>query len=159
MILERRTLLIGMTLSGIGLLSAVASCAPKSRIYAMQIHLDPGCGCCHTWVDLMQQAGRFNVTATEAKNMLALKAKLGVPSDLSSCHTAEVGDYVIEGHVPVADVLRLIEERPAGVRGIAVPGMPRGSPGMEQPNGTIDPYEVVAFTAEGKTSTFARYGV
>jgi hypothetical protein len=144
MILERRTLLIGMTLSG---------------IYAMQIHLDPGCGCCHTWVDLMQQAGRFNVTATEAKNMLALKAKLGVPSDLSSCHTAEVGDYVIEGHVPVADVLRLIEERPAGVRGIAVPGMPRGSPGMEQPNGTIDPYEVVAFTAEGKTSTFARYGV
>lgn len=88
--------------------------------------------------------------------MPSLKRRLGVPDDLASCHTAEVEGYVVEGHVPAEDIVRLIEQRPAGVRGLAVPGMPIGSPGMEQ-GGRRDAFEVIAFRANGSREVFARY--
>lgn len=80
----------------------------------------------------------------------------GVPDDLRSCHTAKVGNYTIEGHVPAEDIHRLLKEKPAGVIGIAVPGMPMGSPGMEQ-GGRTQPYEVIAFTKDGKRTVFAKH--
>lgn len=89
-------------------------------------------------------------------NMPALKRRLGVSDDLASCHTAEVEGYVIEGHVPAEDIVRLIEQRPAGVKGLAVPGMPIGSPGMEQV-GRRDAFDVIAFRANGSRDVFSHY--
>ncbi len=83
-----------------------------------------------------------------------MKRRLGVPEELGSCHTAEIAGLVIEGHVPLEDVARLVRERPAGTKGIAVPGMPLGSPGMEVPDGTTQPYQVIAFDAAGNLSVF-----
>lgn len=135
----------------------INACTPTPRIYAMEVSRDVGCMCCHARADLMKASTRFTVTLKEGEDLPTLKQRLGVPPDLGSCHTAVVDDYVIEGHVPAEDILRLLDERPAGVRGIAVPGMPRGSPGMEQPNGAIDPYDVIAFRADGSSYVFARY--
>ena len=81
-----------------------------------------------------------------------------LPPELASCHTTEVAGYVIEGHVPAADVLRLLRDKPAGIIGLAVPGMPAGSPGMEVPSGRRDPYQVIAFTADGRGRVFSRHG-
>ena len=86
-----------------------------------------------------------------------MKTRYGVPSSLYSCHTAIVDGYIIEGHVPSAEIKRLLAERPEGVVGLAVPGMPVGSPGMESPDGATQPYNVIAFTATGATSIFASY--
>ncbi len=135
----------------------ISACTPTPRIYAMEVSRDVGCMCCHAWADLMKASTRFTVTLKENDDLPALKQRLGVPPDLGSCHTAVVDGYVIEGHVPAEDILRLLDERPAGVRGIAVPGMPRGSPGMEQPNGATDPYDVIAFRADGSSYVFARH--
>ena len=111
---------------------------------------DPGCGCCANWIAQLEKAG-FRATVTESRNIDALKDSKGVPRSARSCHTGTVGGYVIEGHVPVADIRRLLKERPAGVAGLAVPGMPAGSPGMEVPGGQVDPYDTIAFDAAGKT--------
>jgi hypothetical protein len=81
-----------------------------------------------------------------------------VPADLASCHTTTVGGYVVEGHVPLDQVARLLRERPTGIRGIAVPGMPAGSPGMETPDGSVEPYQVIAFDAQGRTSIYHTVG-
>ncbi len=89
--------------------------------------------------------------------MAAMKRRLGVPEELASCHTGEVGDYVIEGHAPLADIVRLLSERPRHVRGIAVPGMPTGSLGMEIPSGRRDAFDVIAFHHDGARSVFARH--
>ena len=86
--------------------------------------------------------------------MPSIKRQYGVPEQLASCHTAIVGGYAIEGHVPLADVERLLKDRPAGIKGIAVPGMPRGSPGMEMPDGARDQFDVIAFNADGKAAVF-----
>ncbi len=109
------------------------------------------CGCCQNWADQMEAAG-FQVEVRNVTNLGGIKSELGVPPRVSSCHTAVVADYVIEGHVPPAQVLRLLDERPA-LRGIAVGGMPIGSPGMEGPN--PEPYDVMAFDAKGNTSVYA----
>ena len=113
---------------------------------------DPNCGCCGAWADHLRRAG-FPVEIVESANVNAVKQRLGVPADLASCHTAEVQGYVIEGHVPASAILRLLEERPVGV-GLAVPGMPIGSPGME--GGASETYDVVFFSRQGRR-TFARY--
>ena len=104
----------------------------------------------------MRASGRFIVTTADDPDLAAFKSTRGVPADLASCHTAIVGDYVIEGHVPLADVVRLLEERPT-IAGIAVGGMPPGSPGMEQPGGGNAAYDVVAFTSGGQRSVFSHY--
>jgi hypothetical protein len=114
---------------------------------------DPSCGCCAAWIDHMRAAG-FMVDVVETAELNRVKQRLGVPQDLASCHSAEVGEYVVEGHVPAAEVKRLLAERPRA-RGLAVPGMPMGSPGMEM-DGQSDTYEVVLFGPAGRT-TFARY--
>jgi hypothetical protein len=134
-----------------------AACSQSPRVYDMKVSRDVGCLCCHAWAELMEQSGRFNITLTDGEDLPAMKQRLGVPGGFGSCHTGVVDGYVVEGHVPAEDILQLLEERPSGVRGLAVPGMPRGSPGMEQPNGARDPYDVYAFKANGETTIFAHH--
>lgn len=111
------------------------------------------CGCCAKWVDHMRAQG-FDVKVQDVGDVGPVKVTHGVPEDLSSCHTALVGGYVIEGHVPADAVKRLLRERPK-IAGIAVPGMPVGSPGMEQP-GRRDPYAIVSFDKAGQRKIYER---
>lgn len=110
----------------------------------MVVYRDPNCGCCEAWAGQARQAG-FKVTVVNDSDMPAVKRRFGVPEGLGSCHTTVVAGYAFEGHVPLADVQRLLRERPVDVKGLAVPGMPAGSPGMEVPDGTKQPFEVIAF--------------
>ena len=119
----------------------------------MTVYRDPSCGCCEAWAEIAKKAG-YQVALVDHPDMPAIKARLGVPEALASCHTATVGGYALEGHVPLAAVVRLLEEKPKDVRGIAVAGMPRGSPGMEMPDGSKDDFEVMAFDAAGRISVF-----
>lgn len=118
---------------------------------AMTVYKDAECGCCKEWVKHVQKAG-FVVTAYDMPDMNAVKTRFGVPGALQSCHTAVVGAYVLEGHVPADLVARLVREKPAAL-GLAVPGMPQGSPGMEGPD--KDKYDVVLFERSGKTRVYA----
>ena len=120
----------------------------------MTVYKDPNCGCCSKWVKHMEAVGH-NVTTVNTKDMDKTKAALGVPNHLRSCHTAKVDGYVLEGHVPAADVERLLSERPEA-RGLAVPGMPTGSPGMEMPGVSPDSYEVILFD-DKQGQVFSRY--
>lgn len=121
---------------------------------AMTVYRDPSCGCCEAWAEQARGQG-FDVRVIDRPDMPAIKRQHGVPEELSSCHTAILAGYAIEGHVPFADVRRLLTSKPSGVRGLAVPGMPRGSPGMEMPDGSKDPFEVMAFDAEGRARVFS----
>jgi len=116
------------------------------------VHKDPGCGCCAGWVKHLEGAG-FAAKVIETRNLDPLKRRLGVPDDLAACHTAEVAGYVIEGHVPAAAIQRLLQEKPPAT-GLAVPGMPMGSPGME--GGTPERYDVVLFGPASRR-TFMRF--
>ena len=116
---------------------------------------DPQCGCCEEWAKHVRTGLDHEVMVREDRPMAEVKAEAGVPDDLTSCHTMEVDGYVIEGHVPVREIARLLEERPDGVTGLAVPGMPLGSPGMEV-GGRVQPYQVIAFGPAGE-SVFASY--
>ena len=122
----------------------------------MVVHKSASCGCCGLWVDHMRHAG-FEVDVRNEDNLNPIKEALGVPYGKGSCHTAEVGGYVIEGHVPAEDVLRLLTEKPDG-RGLVLPGMPAGSPGMEMPDGRVQPYAVELVAKDGSTSIFSRHG-
>jgi hypothetical protein len=122
----------------------------------MTVVRDPGCGCCLNWVDHLEKAG-IKATVSESADMDAIKDQRGVPAAARSCHTGVIGGYVIEGHVPAGDIKRLLMEHPADVAGLAVPGMPAGSPGMEVPGGRIQPYDVMAFDKAGKTRVFASH--
>jgi hypothetical protein len=144
---RRRALaLVGAAPLGLALPAAAEAGAP------MTVHRDPSCGCCGAWVAHVRGAG-FAVTVRDSADIDAVKRHLGVPPELASCHTAEVQGYVVEGHVPADAVLKLLAERPQAT-GLAVPGMPAGSPGME--GGTPQTYEVVLFGPQGRR-TFARY--
>lgn len=125
-------------------LSAPASTAAEP---AITVHKTPWCGCCGDWVDHLRDDG-FDVTVREHEDLSPVRTRLDVPLALGSCHTAEVAGYAIEGHVPATDIRRLLLERPDGVRGLSVPGMPVGSPGMEMGD-RKDPYNVVAFGEDG----------
>ena len=118
---------------------------------AITVYKDPTCGCCNEWIKHMQKAG-FTVTAENSTKMDAIKAKLGVPGVLASCHTAVVSDYIVEGHVPADLVQKMLKEKP-NARGLAVPGMPMGSPGMEGP--TKEQYNVMLFDRLGKATVYA----
>ena len=117
------------------------------------LYKDPNCGCCSKWAEHMQRNG-FRVTAHDVADLTAVKRKQRVPEPLGSCHTAIVTGYTIEGHVPADVVRRLLAERPPGIIGLAVPGMPLGSPGMESP--TPQRYEILAFDAKGASRVFER---
>lgn len=119
------------------------------------VYKDPTCGCCGKWVDLLRNEG-FVVTVNDVRNIAAIKDTYRVPQTLRSCHTALINGYAIEGHVPPADITRLLKEK-AAVAGLAVPGMPIGSPGMEVPGVTPQSYQVIAFDARGGSRVFATY--
>lgn len=120
------------------------------------VHKSPSCGCCTSWITHMRESG-FQVEVRDVSDLSRIKERLGVPDDKASCHTAELGGYFVEGHVPAKDVMRLIVEQPAA-RGIAVPGMPLGSPGMEVPDGRVQPYTVDLIALDGSSSDYARHG-
>jgi len=119
----------------------------------VQVYKSPTCGCCNKWIEHLESNG-FSVHATDVPDLTPIKAENGVPRRLASCHTAIVDGYLVEGHVPAADVHRLLRERPK-VSGLAVPGMPIGSPGMEGPN--PERYQVLSFGPEG-VSVFSTHG-
>lgn len=125
---------------------------PGSRV-AMTVYRDPGCGCCKAWAEIARNAG-FRPEVVSRQDMPAIKQQYGIPEELASCHTTLVGGYVVEGHVPIADVRRLLAAGPARIKGIAVAGMPIGSPGMEAPDGTKQPFAVMAFDEAGRITRF-----
>ena len=150
MILTRRAA-IAATAAVPLLLAAGAEAAPAPVIAVTK---SPTCGCCNGWIAHLRRAG-FQVSVTEAADVTPTARRLGVPDDLRSCHTASVGGYAIEGHVPAADIRRLLRDRPAAA-GIAVPGMPMGSPGMDH-GGRREPYQTILFTRAGRRTVFASH--
>jgi hypothetical protein len=128
-----------------------ADAAPK-----ITVHKSDSCGCCKLWVTHLEKAG-FAVTVLTENNLGPIKERVGVPHGLGSCHTGEVEGYFVEGHVPAADIKRLLREKPKA-KGLTVPGMPAGSPGMEVPSGQVDPYDVLLVAMDGSTSVFAHHG-
>ena len=136
---------------------AVAACAPGVRSSTeLAVYKTPTCACCTAWVDHMRTAG-FEARVNELPSLRSIRGAQGVPEALASCHTALIGGYVLEGHVPAEDVHRLLAERPEAV-GLAAPGMPLGSPGMETPDGQREPYETLLILKGGSTRVFARHG-
>src|SRR5688572_14921678 len=125
--------------------------APQVDVYKTRT-----CGCCAKWVDHLKANG-FAPRVMDVPSTAEYRKQYGVPEKLLSCHTAVVGGYSIEGHVPAADIHRLLKEKPKGVIGLAVPGMPMGSPGMEVPSGQTQPYKVLAFDRDGRTTVFASH--
>jgi len=147
--IRRRQLLSALAVAPLALLLPGAAHG-ATRVL---VHKLASCGCCSLWVEHLSAAG-FEVTTRSVNDLDPLRARLGVPKDLASCHTAIVDRYAIEGHVPAADIQRLLRERP-DIAGLAVPGMVLGSPGME--GARRDPYEVLAFERNGATTVYARY--
>lgn len=153
MAIKRRNLLAGgIAAAALGaagwLLIPGAAADPDVVVYK-----SPSCGCCGNWVKHLTANG-FTVAVKERDDLTPIKVRLGVPEPLESCHTAEVGGYVVEGHVPAADIRRLLAERPKA-RGLAVPGMPAGSPGMED-GGRHEAFQVILFGDQGY-SVYARH--
>jgi hypothetical protein len=157
--LTRRAWIARVTTTALGaaaltsLLPRISAAAPKPT--PITVYKDPSCGCCKNWVEHLRANG-FAPEVHDRADMDALKDSLGVPAALRACHTGVVGTYVIEGHVPAADVKKLLTTKPAKTVGIAVPGMPAGSPGMEM-GGRADHYDVIAFASAGATRVFARH--
>ncbi|MBI2485703.1 MAG: DUF411 domain-containing protein [Deltaproteobacteria bacterium] len=137
-----------LTLGGVSVYSE-----PQSSINTITVYKDPSCGCCSKWVDHLREHG-YQVTAHDVSDMTKIKTKYGVPRALSSCHTAVVDGYVVEGHVPADVISRLLTERPKVV-GITVPDMPMGSPGMEGPYS--EPYDVLTFDSQGNTKVYTSH--
>jgi hypothetical protein len=127
--------------------------AQGGSLPTMKVSKDPDCGCCGGWIDYLRQAG-VSIDVTETKELDKVRTRLGVPDDLASCHTAEIGGYVIEGHVPYPSIRKLLAEKPRAL-GLSVPGMPQSAPGMDVP-GSSDAYEVVLFGKDGR-KRFARF--
>jgi hypothetical protein len=140
-------------------LASFSACAEKPSPTALPhltVYKSPTCSCCIKWVEHMRDAG-FEVQVNDVDNVHPVKMRVGVPPGKGSCHTAEIGGYFLEGHVPASDVKRLLAQRPAA-KGLAVPGMPLGSPGIEVPDGTKHPYDVELVAPDGTTSAFSHHG-
>ena len=133
---------------------AFGSSSARAGLPSVKAYRNPGCGCCEKWSGLMKDAG-FAITMEDDPNLTDRKASLGVPADIAGCHTAIIGQYIIEGHVPPADVIKFLREAPVAL-GLAVPGMPAESPGMETGR-SADKYDVLLFTKDGKSSIFASH--
>ena len=145
--MNKRTL-IGLAALALTITSTAAQAAQ------LTVHKSPYCGCCTKWIEHVEKHG-FTVKVIETEDMAAVKKRLGVPQALASCHTTQVGGYFVEGHVPAADIKRLLAQKPKAA-GIAVPGMPAGSPGMEM-GGQKQPYSTLLVSKAGKPSIFARH--
>lgn len=139
--------------AAIGAAAPLWARTPAPATMAVEVWKDPSCGCCGDWIDHVQANG-FKVTTHDSGNN-AVRARLGLPAKFGSCHTALVGGYVVEGHVPAADVKRLLKEKPNAL-GLAVPGMPVGSPGMDGPayGGRRDAYDTVLVLRDGSSRVF-----
>ena len=137
-------------------LTAPAIVGAQAGSPVVEVYKTPTCGCCGKWVDHLRANG-FNVRVTNMESTGPVQSRHGVPPEIRSCHTAIVDGYVVEGHVPAADVKRLLKERP-GVIGIAVAGMPVGSPGMEVAGTEPHPYYVLSFDKGGRIDKFSSYG-
>jgi hypothetical protein len=137
-------------------LVAAASQAPKTAEPAVVVYKSATCGCCGIWVQHLQARG-FQATVNNVSDSQLTRVAIesGVPADLQTCHTAKVGGYIVEGHVPAEDIQRMLKEKPA-IAGIGVGGMPMGSPGMEQ-GGVKQPFNTMAFTKDGKQTVFAKH--
>ncbi len=138
------------TAQGYAALSGAADTKPSVVVYK-----SPTCGCCSKWIEHMKANG-FDVKSTDMDDVGTVKKQYGVPVDSQSCHTALVEGYVLEGHVPATAVKKMLKDKPKVV-GLAVPGMPVGSPGMEVPSGQVEPYNVVSFDKAGKTAVFEKH--
>jgi len=149
-------LAVALSLSPVAGPAAQKKTAATPRPVMLAVYKTPTCGCCAKWVEHMKQNG-FTVHVTDLNDLSAIKTKHGVPGRLQSCHTGVVNGYVVEGHVPASDVKRMLKELPA-VSGLALPGMPAGSPGMEAPGMKTPPYEVLSFDKSGATRTYSRHG-
>ena len=151
----RKTFALGAALFALTLTTGAAkpSVNPIPKQTRITVYKDPGCRCCKSWIEHLIKHG-YGVDAKDTPDMAEVKRTLGVPDALTSCHTAVVNGYLIEGHVPAADIARLLKEKPK-VAGLAVPGMPMGSPGMEGPQ--QQHYQVLSFDKNGKTKIFASY--
>jgi len=151
-----RTFALGVSVVALGLTTGAApasSIGTAAKKPTITVYKDPSCGCCKSWIEHLIKHG-YQVDAKDTPQMTEIKRSLGVPDGLSACHTAVVNGYLIEGHVPAADIARLLKEKPK-VAGLAVPGMPMGSPGMEGPR--KQHYQVLSFDKAGKTKVFASY--
>ena len=151
-----RPLSLGVSVVALALTTGAAPASPidvAAGKPTITVYKDPGCGCCKSWIEHLIKHG-YRVDAKDTPDMTGIKRGLGVPDALSACHTAVVNGYLIEGHVPAADIARLLKEKPK-VAGLAVPGMPMGSPGMEGPR--TQHYQVLSFDKTGKTKVFASY--
>lgn len=156
--MNRRTFVVrgvGLCLVGVSSRWSLARAGAPGWGKAMTVYKSSTCGCCAKWVDHVHAAG-FATTIHDTEDMDQIKDKLGVPPAVRSCHTALVGTYLIEGHVPAADIRRLLAQQ-TKTMGLAVPGMPGGTPGMAQAGKPISDFEVVAFERDGGTRIFARY--
>ena len=149
MTIGRRDLLVGF-----GILAVAPAAAQGGPL--VEVWRDPNCGCCGGWTVHMREAG-FTVRETVLPALGPVRRMLGTPADLLSCHAARVQGVVLEGHVPALAVRRALAARPAGLLGLAVPAMPIGAPGMEVPGQPDDVYDVVAFDAAGRQSSFMRF--
>ena len=141
-------------LLGLFALPAVAGIATAAAAPTVVVNKTPTCGCCGLWVKHLQAAG-FEVEVHDLDNLAPVKERVGVPFGKGSCHTAEVDGYFVEGHVPASDIKRLLRERPKA-KGLTVPGMPAGSPGMEM-GGLRDPYDTLLIRPDGTAEVFARH--
>ncbi|MAI32362.1 MAG: metal-binding protein [Rhodopirellula sp.] len=148
--MKKHTLAFGL-MAALGFsTTALAGGAAQS----IHVYKSPTCGCCGDWIDHLEENG-FKVTATDTNDMGRIKADAGLIAGLGSCHTAFISDYVIEGHVPAEDIKRLISEAPRA-KGLSVPGMPIGSPGMEMGD-RKDHYKVILFNESGQTRIFSEH--
>ena len=149
-ILNRRIWLVGV------LTLPLAAASTQQHTNLVEVWKDPNCGCCKDWVTILEKSG-FTVRVFDSGNE-AMRAQLGIPDKLGSCHTARVGGYAIEGHVPVREIRRLLREQPKAI-GLTVPGMVVGSPGMDGSvyKGRKDPYSVLLVHANGESSIFQKY--
>ena len=147
--MTRRSVLVFLSSLALAMIFGAAAQADEEVL----VYKNESCGCCNKWVDHMRANG-FKVKTSNLASLATIKTMAGVRPQFEACHTALVGDYVVEGHVPAADVKRLLKERPP-IAGLAVPGMPQGSPGMEGP--TSQPYQVLGFDKEGATTVYSTH--
>lgn len=141
---------------GLAVLAALIFATAANAAAPIVVHRDPGCGCCEKWAEQVRAEFRRRVTIVDDRSRAAFQRARGIPQQLSSCHTAVIDGLVFEGHVPIADMKRLLAQRPRGVSGLAVSGMPIGSPGMEVAGQRAQPYVVMAFGPSGQR-IFARH--
>ena len=141
----------------LALFVAPPAIAATKNLPAIEVWKSPTCGCCGKWVEHLEANG-FEVKANSATSstLQRIKKQAGITEKIASCHTAKIDGYVIEGHVPAADIKRLVSEHPDAI-GLTVPDMPIGSPGMEQPGGETEPYDVLLLKKDGGLEVFARH--